>query len=183
SPSGGAPCLSKFRTRPVLLLGARPLKQYFVNRYRRSFRGIVFFLSLVFALPPLSLLCRLRFSLRVGEALGFFAASCPFPHVISAVTMSHKIDNRAARSTSQQRRWNVARPTRCILLRTFQHLPSSRTVADRNNEMFSDQFLIVREQRNMIPRIVLRLRTCIFSKSVTACARGSVGKIDDFFFR
>src|SRR5437660_11050040 len=163
--------------------GSRPSSNVCVNRQRRSSRAIVCYLSSVFALPPLSLLCRLRFSFRVGEALGFFAASCPFPHVISAMTMSHKIDNRAARSTSQQRRWNVARPTRSILLRTFQDRRSLRPVADRNNEMFSNQFLIVREQPNLIRRIVLRLRTCVFSKSVTACARGSVGKIDDFSFR
>ncbi len=125
-------------------------------------------------LCPLTRLRRLLLALRVGEALGFFAAPRSFPHVISAVTMSHKIDNRAARSTSQQRRWNAARPTRSLLLRTFQDRRSLRTVADRNNEMFSDQFLIVGEQPNLIRRIVLRLRTCVFSKSVTACARGSV---------
>ena len=68
--------------------------------------------------------------------------------------MSHKIDNRAARSTSQQRRWNGARPTRSLLLRTFQDRRSVRTVADRNNEMFSVQFLIVCEQPNLIRRIV-----------------------------
>src|SRR5207244_11936030 len=113
-----------------------------VHRQRRSSRAVVACLSSVFAPPPLGLLCRLRFSFRVGEALGFFAAPCPFPHVISAVTMSHKIDNRAARSTSQQRRWNVAPPTRSILLRTFQDRRPLRPVADRNTEMFSDQFLI-----------------------------------------
>lgn len=35
------------------------------------------------------LLRRFLLTLRVGEALGFFAATCPFPHVVSAVTVSH----------------------------------------------------------------------------------------------
>ncbi len=111
SPSGLQRCLSSLRTRPVVLVASATLKQYCIKPISQEF-AIVSYLSSVFALPPLSLLCRLQFSFRVGEALGFFAATCPFPCVISAVTMSHKIDNRAARSTSQQRRWNGARPTR-----------------------------------------------------------------------
>src|SRR5206468_5071019 len=109
--------------------GSRPSSNVCVNRQRRSSRAIVCYLSSVFALPPLSLLCRLRFSLRVGEALDFFAAPCPFPHVISAVTMSHTIDNRAARSPSQQRRWNGAGPKRSLLLRPVHVRPSAPTVA------------------------------------------------------
>ena len=35
------------------------------------------------------LLRRFLLALCVGEALGFFAAPCPFPHVVSAVTVSH----------------------------------------------------------------------------------------------
>src|SRR5438309_774064 len=120
SPSGVTRCLSSLRTRPVLWWRARPLKQYCVNRYRRSLRAIVCYLSSVFALPPLSLLGRLRFSLRVGEALGFFAAPCPFPPLISALTKSPKIYKPAARSTSQPRRLNVASPTPPIPPRTFQ---------------------------------------------------------------
>ena len=45
-------------------------------------------------------------------------------------------------------------PRAPLLLRTFQDRRSLRMVADRNNEMFSDQFLIVREQPNLIRRIV-----------------------------